>query len=161
MSLKFNCPKCGNEVEFKFLMVGEVGKCPKCSQDIVVPNNAIQFGDGPSEIAKDIAKKIAIKKEANIGALLIKRGLLIAFVHITLVIGLSAIYLPIVVGSHNIKHTTLPIIVYIVGIILLLPGIICIPLLMIIGQESNMTLVFLISCITYSFLGAYLLSKKR
>lgn len=154
MALKFNCPKCGNEVEFKFLMSGESGKCPKCNQEIVISNDATQVGDGPSEIAKGIAKKIAAKKDANIGALLIKRGLLICVIHLILVISLTPVY----PSPFTFNQDILLIILHIMLIILLVPGIICIPLLMLIGQGNNGFLIFLISTVTYSLLGAYLLS---
>jgi len=41
MSLKFSCPYCGVKIVTQFLKCGESARCPKCSNDIVIPEDAI------------------------------------------------------------------------------------------------------------------------
>lgn len=48
MALKFNCPKCSQEVVFKYLKAGETGKCPNCSTEIAVPADARATDQEPS-----------------------------------------------------------------------------------------------------------------
>jgi hypothetical protein len=40
MPIKFNCPKCGQELNVKDEMAGKQGKCPKCKSTVTVPTPA-------------------------------------------------------------------------------------------------------------------------
>ncbi len=45
MALKFNCPKCQNDIIVKFLKSGDMARCPKCQVQILIPTATIKVSD--------------------------------------------------------------------------------------------------------------------
>ncbi|MFA5794918.1 MAG: hypothetical protein WC980_07645 [Candidatus Brocadiia bacterium] len=154
MALKFNCPKCANEVEFKFLMAGETGQCPKCGKDIVIPADASQIGEGPSEIAQDIAQKIAAKNIINPKEEFLRLSMVVGVVHFLFVLALGSYKMSSPLG---VEH--MPIIVLILDFILYLPGYCCMLLFGLLGLGLNGFVMYIISGVTYGLLGGYLLFR--
>jgi len=50
MSLRYDCPECGEEIVVRYLEVGEFAQCPQCRAESAVPEDA-EVVDAPSSRA--------------------------------------------------------------------------------------------------------------
>ena len=50
MSLRYDCPECGEEIVVRYLEVGELAQCPQCRAESAVPEDA-EVLDAPSSRA--------------------------------------------------------------------------------------------------------------
>jgi hypothetical protein len=47
MSLKFNCPHCGEEIITQYLKTDEIAKCRRCGREVRIPANATPTSESP------------------------------------------------------------------------------------------------------------------
>lgn len=53
MTVKFRCPHCQAQLEAGVKLMGKTGSCPKCGQEITVPQKDSQTESGKEEAAKE------------------------------------------------------------------------------------------------------------
>jgi hypothetical protein len=65
MPIKFNCPKCGQELNVKDEMAGKQGKCPKCKSTVTVPTPAAPRAAAAPPVRKKPVREVEEVEEVE------------------------------------------------------------------------------------------------